>query len=58
MDKNGSNIDRGTERKIETMFQREDFSRCEGSSIKDVEVIPDYTKFYLRNIINNVKSEN
>ena len=40
------------------MFQREDFSRCEGSSIKDVEVIPDYTKFYLRNIINNVKSEN
>jgi len=57
IDKNGSNIDRGTERKIETMFQREDFTRCEGSSIKDVEIIPDYTKFYLRNIINNVKSE-
>ena len=57
IDKNGSNIDRGIERKIETMFQREDFSRCEGSSIKDVEVIPDYTKFYLRNIINNVKSK-
>ncbi|MDQ2085972.1 mannose-1-phosphate guanyltransferase [Herbivorax sp. ANBcel31] len=57
IDKNGSNIERGTERKIETMFQREDFSRCEGSSIKDVEVIPDYTKFYLRSIVNNVRSE-
>ncbi|TYQ15533.1 UNVERIFIED_CONTAM: mannose-1-phosphate guanylyltransferase/phosphomannomutase [Acetivibrio alkalicellulosi] len=57
IDKNGSNIDRGTERKIETMFQREDFSRCEGSSIKDVEIIPDYTKFYLRNIINSITSK-
>ncbi len=54
--KNGSNIDRGTERKIENAFVREDFSRCEGDCIKEIKVIADYSKFYLMNIINNVKS--
>ncbi len=58
LDKKGSNIDRGTERKIETAFIREDFSRCEGDCIKPVKVIPDYEKFYTRNIINNVRSKN
>lgn len=57
LDKNGSNIDRGTERKIETAFIREDFSRCEGDCIKPIRIIPDYSKFYLRSIINNVKSK-
>ncbi len=57
LDRNGSNIDRSVERKIENAFQREDFSRCEGESIKNIEVIPDYTRFYLRNIINNTKSK-
>lgn len=57
LDKNGSNIDRGTERKIENAFAREDFSRCEGDCIKEVKFIPDYSEFYLRNIINNVRSE-
>jgi len=56
LDKNGSNIDRGMERKIENIFLREDFSRCEGDCIKDVKVIPGYSEFYLRSIINNVKS--
>lgn len=54
--KNGSNIDRGMERKIENVFLREDFSRCEGDCIKEVRVISNYNEFYLRNIINNVKS--
>lgn len=57
LDKNGSNIDRGTERKIENAFVREDFSRCEGDCIKDIKVIPDYSEFYLRNIINSVRSK-
>ncbi|MEG6611642.1 mannose-1-phosphate guanyltransferase [Pseudoclostridium thermosuccinogenes] len=57
LDKNGSNIDRGLERKIENVFIREDFSRCEGDLIKRVEVIPDYSKYYLHSIINNVKSQ-
>lgn len=58
LDKNGSNIDRGMERKIENAFTREDFSRCEGECIKSVKTIFDYSDFYLRNIINNVKSKN
>jgi len=57
LDNNGSNINRGIERKVENTFIREDFSRCEGESIKDVKVITDYSKFYLRNIINNIKSD-
>ncbi len=57
IDKNGSNIDRGLERRIENVFVREDFSRCEGNCIKEVKVIPDYSEFYLQNILNNVKSK-
>jgi mannose-1-phosphate guanylyltransferase/phosphomannomutase len=57
LDKNGSNIDRAMERKIENAFAREDFSRCEGDMIKDVEYVPDFTSFYLRNIVNNAKNK-
>ncbi|MCX7842626.1 MAG: mannose-1-phosphate guanyltransferase [Clostridia bacterium] len=57
LDKNGCNINRGTERKIENAFLREDFSRCEGGCIKEVRQIPDYSSFYLRSIINSVKSK-
>jgi len=57
LDKNGSNIDRGTERKIENAFIREDFSRCEGDCIKEIKVIPDYSRFYLRNIVNNISAK-
>jgi mannose-1-phosphate guanylyltransferase / phosphomannomutase len=57
LDKNGSNIDRGTERKIENAFIREDFSRCEGDCIRKIRVIPDYSTFYLRSIINNACSK-
>jgi len=55
LDRKGCNIDRGLERKIENAFIREDFKRCEGDCIKEVVVIPDFCKFYLRNIINSVK---
>ncbi len=57
LDKNGSNIDRGIERKIENAFLREDFSRCEGDCIKGIRVVPDYSSFYLRNIINSSESK-
>jgi len=56
LDKSGSNIDRGIERKIENAFVREDFTRCEGDCIKEIKAIPDYSRFYLRNVINNVES--
>lgn len=58
MDSKGCNIDRGLERKIENIFIREDFSRCEGEFIKDISLIQDYSSFYLRNIINGVRSQN
>lgn len=57
LDKNGSSIDRATERKIENAFVREDFRRCEGTCIKPVKHITGYTDFYLKSIVNNVKSE-
>ena len=53
LDKNGCNIDRGLERKIENTFVREDFSRCDGNSIKNIKTIPDYGGFYLKSIVNN-----
>lgn len=56
LDKKGSNIDRGTERKIENAFIREDFSRCEGDCINEVKEITGYSEFYLKGIVNNVKS--
>jgi len=58
LDNMGSNISRLTERKIENAFIREDYNRCEGKCIKEVKVIPDYSKIYLRNIINSKKSPN
>ncbi|NMB34220.1 MAG: NTP transferase domain-containing protein [Clostridium sp.] len=58
IDKTGSNIERGIERKIENAFQREDFSRCEGDDINGMEAMPDYTGFYLRNILNRTKNPN
>ena len=56
LDKNGSSIDRGTERKIENAFVREDFSRCEGECIHGIKEITGYSDFYLKGIVNNVKS--
>jgi mannose-1-phosphate guanylyltransferase/phosphomannomutase len=57
LDKSGGNYDRGTERKIENAFIREDFNRCDGSCINEVRTIPDYSEFYLLGIINSIKSK-
>lgn len=57
LDKNGCNISRSIERKIENIFVREDFSRCEGDHIKKIIKIPDYDKFHMQEVINNVKSD-
>ncbi len=58
IDHKGSNIDRATERKIENAFNRDDFNRCECEYITRVKEIRGYDEFYLKGIINNVKSEN
>ncbi len=57
LDNRGCNISRTLERKIETAFIREDFSRCEGDCIKAVRTVPGYSQFYIRSIINNAKSK-
>ncbi len=57
LDKDGSNIDRAIEKKIENAFGREDFIRCEGDCIKSVNVITDYSRFYLQNVINSIKNK-
>lgn len=57
LDKRGSSIDRNTERKIESAFVRDDFNRCEGDCLRDVKEINGFHEFYIKNIINSVKSE-
>lgn len=57
LDKNGSNINRALERKIENAFIREDFRRCEGDCIRNIKHITEYGRFYLRDIINSIKSQ-
>ncbi len=56
LDEKGANITRDLERKIENVFWREDFSRCEAENIKEIRNISGYIDFYFRKIINGVKS--
>ncbi len=56
LDRSGSNIDRNTERKLENAFIREDFNRCEGDCISEIREVAGYSDFYLKSIINGVKS--
>lgn len=56
LNKLGSNIDRGEERKIENTFIREDFVRCSAGEIKPVVTIPDHSIFYSQNILNCVQA--
>lgn len=58
LDAHGANIDRGLERKLENTFIREDFKRCEADSVKSVIKIQDFTKYYLRNMINGANNKN
>lgn len=56
LNKNGCNIERDVERKIENAFIREDFSRCEGVCIKPVKEIKGYCDFYLKAIANSISN--
>ncbi|MGE5474051.1 MAG: sugar phosphate nucleotidyltransferase [Ignavibacteriales bacterium] len=57
LDSLGANISKSLERSIENIFIREDFSRCDSEDIKKVVGIDNYNSFYMRNILNNVKSK-
>lgn len=52
MDRNGVNIDKSTERKIENSFIREDFRRVKADNFKQMIHLSDCTKYYTRQIIN------
>jgi|LSQX01.3.fsa_nt_gb mannose-1-phosphate guanylyltransferase/phosphomannomutase len=57
LDANGLNIKRGLERKLETIFTRDDFQRCDVDDVKSIRTIRDFKCYYLRNIINNTKNK-
>lgn len=56
LENNGSNISKNLERKIENVFSREDFIRCEADDINCVNSISNFSSFYIRNIVNRIKS--
>ncbi len=56
--KNGISIDRGTERKIENSFVREDFKRCNADRIKNVTRIYNFNEFYIQNGANLLRNLN
>jgi mannose-1-phosphate guanylyltransferase/phosphomannomutase len=56
VDKTGSSIDRVTEKKIENIFSRDDFARCEGDCLKGITEIKGFQDFYIKNVINEMKS--
>lgn len=56
LNKTGGNIDRGTERKVENAFVRDDFNRCKGDCLAGVTEVAGFDQFYLKNILHDVKS--
>lgn len=56
MGKDGTDIDRGAERKLEGLYAREDFMRCEPEEIASVTRLYDYKYYYTREIINEVNA--
>lgn len=57
LDQSGADIDRASERKMEHLFEREDFTRCEGHEVKGVVNLNNYKHFYLRDILSKLKNE-
>lgn len=58
IDKNGVEISKALEKKMENAFITGDFRRCEYSRLKHINSLNDYNYFYLQNLINSVNSRN
>jgi len=58
LDKYGANIIRIEERKIENLFAREDFARCDSENIGNIIKIDNYKLYFERELINfaNIKT--
>ncbi len=57
MDRNGANIGRNVERKIENLFSRQDYKRASAKVIPQSRQVRDISLFYKRNLINSISTE-
>lgn len=61
---NGANISRGVERKIENLFNRDDYGRCNGARTSELVTIDGFTSIYLKcgagtlGHLNEIKTKN
>lgn len=51
----GCNIGTTLERKIENIYNQEEFLRCDSDMVKPIVTVNDYSMFYVMDIINNIK---
>jgi mannose-1-phosphate guanylyltransferase / phosphomannomutase len=58
IDRTGANIDRNYERKIENVFVREDFKRCNVEKISPIKKIENFTDYYIESCSNSLKNLN
>ncbi|EYE89372.1 nucleotidyltransferase [Fervidicella metallireducens AeB] len=52
----GGNIQRSVEKKIENLFLREDFQRCNSDMINEVINVDNFTSLYIQTSANSIKS--
>lgn len=57
LDHSGADLNRAGERKMENLFEREDFIRSEGGQIRGVVCLQNYKHFYLRDLMGKLKHE-
>ena len=57
LNENGADILRDFERKIEILFMREDFTRCQPDVISEIVRFYDYKLYYMREIMNEIKDK-
>lgn len=55
--KKGHVIDRNLERKIENLYERDDFQRASNSGVGSTSYMPNLTDDYLRNLLSLVKAD-
>ncbi|MCX7884593.1 MAG: sugar phosphate nucleotidyltransferase [Caloramator sp.] len=56
INENGGNIDRNTEKKIEQLYIREDFQRCNSNLIKPIISVENFSSLYILNNLNSIKN--
>lgn len=57
MDADGCDISARQQRKLENLYEREDFVRAEGSDVKKTVGVQNYKEFYIRDILKRTTGE-